>query len=100
MARVVFAREVHDERGVWRVSFDYEGRSLGPVHGGLIANERAMSVSIKLEDETGAERVRRALPDLRRELSSVPFILQYLGVGTVAKGDEPGTDYYGLDMEL
>ena len=100
MARVAFAHEIHDERGVWRVSFDYEGRSLGPVHGGLLANDRAMSVSIKLEKETGAECVRRSLPDLRRELSSVPLILQYLGVGTAAKGDEPAEDYYSLDMEI
>ena len=99
MARVAFAREVHDERGVWRVSFDYEGRSLGPIHGGLMANERAMSINIKLENETQVERVRRSLPDLRQELSSVPLILQYLGVG-IASRDEPGEDYYGLDMEI
>jgi hypothetical protein len=98
---VAFAREVRDERGVWRVAFDYEGSSLGPVHGGLMANETAMSVSIRLEDETKAERVRRSLPDLRRELSSLPLILQYLGVNTVAPGGEPAaTDYYGLDMEI
>ena len=100
VARVAFAREVHDERRVWRVSFDYEGRSLGPVHGGLMANERAMAVSIKFEKETGAERVRRSLPNLRQELLSAPLILQYLGVGTVTKDSGPETDFYSLDMEI
>ena len=100
VARVALVREIHDERRVWRLSFDYEGRSLGAVSGALVANEKAMAVNIKLEDDTRAERVRRVLPALRRELSSIPLVLQYLGAGTASKDDEAAGGYYGVDMEI
>ena len=100
LAKVAFAREVHDGRGVWRAAFEFEGRSLGVTRGGLITDERAMSVSIRVDGEAGADRVRDAIPDLRRELASVPLILQYLGVSASSGDDEAPEGRYGLDMEI
>jgi hypothetical protein len=99
-ARVAFSSESEGGRRVWRVAFGFEGRSLGPVRGNMVANVRVMSVSIKLDDGAAAERVKSALPALREELSSVPLVLQYLGVGAPVHGDGEMESYYGLDMEI
>jgi hypothetical protein len=99
-ARVAFSCESRDERHVWRTAFDFEGRSLGPVHGDAITNGKAMSANIRLDDERHAVRVRRSLPGLRRELASIPLALQYLGVGVSAVDDGEPEEHYGLDMEI
>ncbi|MDR3076002.1 MAG: flagellar hook-length control protein FliK [Synergistaceae bacterium] len=99
-ARVAFSHEARGERKVWRTSFDFEGRSLGPVHGDVITNEKAMSVNIRLENDAQAGRVRDSLPELRQELASAPLVLQYLGVGTSSRDEGAPDEHYGLDMEI
>jgi hypothetical protein len=96
---VAFSRESRNSREVWRTAFDFEGLSLGLVQGDVITNARAMSVSIRLDGEQRADRVRKALPRLREELASVPMILQYLGVGSSIR-DDGESERRGLDMEI
>jgi hypothetical protein len=100
LAKVAIARELRDGRGVWRVAFEFEGRSLGVTRGDLMTDERAMSVNIKAEGEACAARVRDAIPELRRKLASIPLILQYLGVSASSGDDGALGKRYGLDMEI
>jgi hypothetical protein len=99
-ARVAFSGERIDERRVWRSTFEFEGRFLGPVRGDVMTNGKALSASIMLEDETKTEPVRDSLPKLRRELDAMPLVLQYLGAGSAARGDTEPEERRGLDMEI
>ena len=99
-ARVTFSSERIDERRVWRSTFEFEGRFLGPARGDVMTNGKALSASIKLEDESKVELVRNSLPRLRRELDAMPLALQYLGAGPADRGASGPEERYGLDMEI
>jgi hypothetical protein len=99
-ARVAFSRERIDERRVWRSTFEFEGRFLGPVRGEVMTNGKALSVNIRLEDESKMASVQNSLPKLRRELDAMSLVLQYLGTGSLARGASKPEERYGLDMEI
>jgi hypothetical protein len=99
-ARVAFSRERIDERGVWRSTFEFEGRFLGPTRGEVMTNGKALSANIRLKDESKVEPVQNSLPKLRRELETIPLILQYLGTGSLVRGVSEPEKRYGLDMEI
>jgi hypothetical protein len=100
MVRVAFSFKRQEDRGVWRSSFVFDGSFLGPVEGSVISNGRAMSVSFRLESEAGAEAVRNAEPQLRRELEGIPLALQYVGVVTGSRNEPQIERRYSLDMEI
>ncbi|MDR2780325.1 MAG: hypothetical protein LBB28_04290, partial [Synergistaceae bacterium] len=99
-ARVAFSGERMDDRRVWRGTFEFEGRFLGPARGDVITNGKALSVSIRLEDESKVEPVQNSLPKLRRELDAIPLVLQYLGASSAACGSLEPEERSGLDMEI
>jgi hypothetical protein len=99
-ARVSFYREKIDERRVWRSTFEFEGRVLGPVRGDIMTNGKALSVNIRLEDERKVGAVQNSLPKLRRELETIPLVLQYLGAGSYTRGDSEPEERHSLDMEI
>ena len=99
MARVSVSAEDLDGRRVWWLAFDVEGQSLGQVLGDVMTNGRALSVNLRLKDESKLELVSGSLSELREDLSEVPLMLQYLGVGVFREGDSDAAMRHGLDLE-
>jgi hypothetical protein len=99
MAKVSFSHNERGERQIWWVSFEMECASIGPVLGDVMTNARALSVNIRLEDETKVPLVRNNLPALREELSEIPLALQHLNVGPLIREERYGSLKSGLDME-
>jgi hypothetical protein len=81
-------------------AFAFDGVSLGAIDGNVITNERAMSVNIRLETDKSASLVKKAVPELRRELEGIPLALQYIGVGVLNRDETSRDVKYGLDMEI
>lgn len=101
MARVSLAKE---ERGGVRVAwinFELDGVSLGLIRGDVMTNERALSINIRLKNETMIPVVEDALPELREDLKDVPLDLQHIGVSAL-RGEEFASHAAatGLDMEI
>jgi hypothetical protein len=99
-ARVAFSREKLDARRIWRGTFEFEGRFLGPVRGDVITNGKVLSANIRMKDESKVEDVQTSLPELRRNLEAIPLSLQFLGVSSYSGGDFEPEERYGIDMEI
>ena len=99
MAKVSFSSGQKGERQVWRVSFEMEGSFIGPVWGNVMANSKAFSVNIRLEDAAKISAVMDNLPALRDDLSDIPLALQHLGVGALARNERLTSSQHGLDVE-
>jgi hypothetical protein len=99
MASVSLSSEELDGRRVWWLSFDMEGDSLGRVFGDVMTNGRALSVNLRLKNASRLDLVRNKLPELREELSEVPLVLQYLGVGVSKEGGFDAAMRQSLDLE-
>jgi hypothetical protein len=99
MANVSISSEELDGRRVWWLAFGVEGKSLGQVLGDVMTNGRALSVNLKLKNASKLDLVRSELSELREELSEVPLVLQYLGVGISRDSGFDAAARHGLDME-
>jgi hypothetical protein len=99
MARVSISTEELEDRRAWWLAFEMEGDSLGPVFGAVMTNGRAMSISLRLRDESKLDFVQDNLPELRDDLSEVPLVLQYLGIGTFRQDEMNAAARQGLDLE-
>jgi hypothetical protein len=99
MARVSISSEELGGRQVWWLAFEMEGDSIGQVFGDVMTNGRALSVNLKLKDESRLGLVRDNLPELREDLSEVPLMLQYLGASVFRQGESDSAARQGLDLE-
>ena len=99
MAKVSFSHDERGDRQIWWVSFEMEGSSIGPILGDVMTNAKALSVNIRLEDETKVSVVRDNLPVLREDLEEIPLSLQHLSVGPLVREERYGSLKSGLDME-
>lgn len=101
MARVSFSSEERRGRHVWWLNFELEGESLGPVRGDVMTNGHAISVNIRLRDESKVPFVEENLPALRDDLSEVALPVQHLGVAPYRQdGRFVRAGTVGLDMEI
>jgi hypothetical protein len=99
MARVSISTEELSGRRVWWLAFEMEGDSLGEIFGDVMTNGRGLSVNLRLKDESKLDVVQDNLYELREDLSEVPIVLQYLGVGVFRHGDSDAAARQGLDLE-
>ncbi|MDR3254641.1 MAG: hypothetical protein LBT31_03635 [Synergistaceae bacterium] len=99
MAKVSFSSDEKGDRQVWWVSFVMEGNSIGPVVGDVMTNSKALSVNIRMENESKVHVVRDNIQTLRDDLSELPLALQHIGVGVLAREERYGASNHGLDME-
>lgn len=101
MARVSLAYEEDGSVRVSWLNFEIEGEYLGLVRGSVMTNERALSISIRMKDESKISVVEGNLPVLRDDMSELSMPLQHIGVSPIQ--DETRQDRSrtrGLDMEV
>ena len=103
MARVAYSHEGAGDRQVWWLTFEMEGNHIGDMVGDVMTNGRALSVNLRMKEESMVDVVADRLPELREELTEVGLDLQHLSVGKFKQDGRSRADRahaMGLDMEV
>jgi len=83
LARVNASEAGREERRAWRVGFEMEGRSLGPVAGEILTDRRALTVDLMAERPEALRSLRAHLGELAAQLEEIALPLQHLAVGPI-----------------
>lgn len=99
MASVAFSADERRGKQIFWMSFHMDGKRIGPAHGQVMTDGRALSASVKLSDSEQVAALRDELPALREDLLEIDMPVQYLGVSEYrASGVRPARKRR-VDME-